>query len=183
MLGGQPVSLATLFFAFLRVALSSFGAGPTWMHHMLVRQRRWLSEEEFAEVLSLCQLLPGPNIVNVAVCIGARTHGAVGSLTALAGFVVVPWVLGFIFGVTCLEYAHLPIVRNVLGGISAAAAGLIIATGIRLLRPHRARPLALLFAALAFAALAFGHLPLVAVIVVLGPLSVLAAALGGSRTR
>jgi len=37
---------------------------------MLVEERRWLNAEEFTDVLSLCQLLPGPNIVNVAVCVG-----------------------------------------------------------------------------------------------------------------
>jgi len=42
---------------------------------MLVEERRWLNAEEFTDVLSLCQLLPGPNIVNVAVCVGARFHG------------------------------------------------------------------------------------------------------------
>jgi chromate transport protein ChrA len=48
-----------------------------------------------------------------------------------------------------LQCAHLPLLQNILRGLSAAAAGLLIATGIRLLMPHRARRAALLFAALA----------------------------------
>src|SRR3989442_6036116 len=49
----------------------------TTLFRSLVEKRRWLSAEEFTDVLSLCQLLPGPNIVNVAVCVGARYHGDV----------------------------------------------------------------------------------------------------------
>lgn len=65
------------------------------------------------------------------------------------GFLLIPWSLGFALGLLCLEYAHLPVLKHILGGIAAAAAGMLIATGTRLLLPHRHRPAAVLFAALA----------------------------------
>jgi chromate transporter len=70
-----------------------------------------------------------------------------------------------------LQHAHHPASQNILGGVSAAA-GLVIATGIRMLLPHRGRPAAVLFAALAFGLMAFGKLPLLFVLLCLAPLSI-----------
>jgi chromate transporter len=86
-------------------------------------------------------------------------------------------------GVLCLEYAHLTVLRNILGGIAAAAAGLLIATGIRLLMPHRRRSAALLFAALAFSLILFGNLPLLVVLFGLVPLSIAVAGIENARAR
>jgi len=86
-------------------------------------------------------------------------------------------------GVLYFEYAHLPVLRNVLGGIAAVAAGLLIATGVRLLMPHRRRPTALLFAALAFALITFAHLPLLVVLFGLVPLSIAVAGIGSARAQ
>jgi len=176
------VSLPALFGEFLR-ASCGVGGGPVWVRHAVVVRRRWVSEAEFADILSLCQFMPGPNVVGIAVCVGEKLRGGIGALTALAGFLVIPWVIGFSIGALFLEYTHLPLLRNILGGVSATAAGLLIATGIRLLMPHRHRPAALVFAFLAFGLMAFGKLPLLAVLFSLAPLSIAVAAIGSARTR
>jgi len=170
-----PLSLGALFAAFLQVSLMAFGGPLVWARRMVVERRQWLSEAEFADILSFCQFLPGPNVVSLAVCIGARFRGLAGALAALAGFILIPWTLGFAIGALLLSYAHIALLAGVLRGISAAAAGLLIGTGLRLLMPHRRRPAALVFAALAFAGLAFVKLPLFAVVGGLVPLSVAAA--------
>src|SRR5262249_38150459 len=99
-----------------------------------------------------------------------------GSLAALSGFIIVPWTTGFALGALYLHFVHIGPLQGILRGVSAAAAGLIIATGVRLLVPHRARPLALLFAALGFVGLAVLKLPLLWVVLTLAPLSIAAAA-------
>jgi chromate transporter len=171
----RPISLAALFVAFLKVGLCGFGGGLVWARRMVVDRQRWLDEREFADLLSLCQFMPGPNIASITVCVGATLRGGSGALAALAGFILIPWTIGFAIGVAILEYAHHPILRNILAGVSAAAAGLLIATGIRLLLPHRGRPAALLSAAVAFAAIVFAKLPLLLVVLALAPLSIAAA--------
>ncbi len=176
---GREVTLAALFVAFLKVSLCAFGGPLVWLRRMVVERQAWLNDQEFAEILSFCQFLPGPNLVSVTVCIGARFRGPAGSLAALSGFIVIPWIVGFGLGALFLSYAHIGLLQNVLRGISAAAAGLIIGTGIKLLMPHRGRPMALLFAALAFAGLAVARQPLLLVVVVLVPLSVAAAGRSG----
>ncbi|HEX3862472.1 MAG TPA: chromate transporter [Stellaceae bacterium] len=169
------VSLRDLFLAFLQVSLSALGGGMVWARQVLVEQRRWLDEQEFADILSLCQFMPGPNIASMTLCVGARLHGTSGALVSLAGFIVIPWTLGFALGALYLHYAHFGPLQDILRGISAAAAGMVMAVGFKLLTPHRRRPAALLFAALGFAGLAFVRLPLVVVVLVLAPLSIAAA--------
>ncbi len=181
----QPVSLASLFTAFLIVSLCGVGGGGgiVWARRVAVETRRWISDAEFADIVSLCQFMPGPNIVGIAVCVGAKLRGAAGTIAALAGFLVIPWAVGLSLGLLYLKFAHLPVLRNILGGIAAAAAGLLIATGIRLLLPHRRRPAALLFAGLAFVLIIFGRLPLLVVLFSLVPLSIVVAGIENARAR
>lgn len=179
----ESVSLAALFGEFLRTSLSGFGGGPVWARHAVVERRRWLSDAEFADILSLCQFLPGPNVVGIAVCVGEKLRGGIGALAALAGFLVIPWVIGLGIALVLLEHAPQPLLRNTLSGVSAGAAGLLIATGIKLLSPWRRSPAALLFATLAFALMAFAKLPLLAVLLALAPLGIAVAAVGALRAQ
>jgi chromate transporter len=177
----DQTALAALFIAFLKVSLCGFGGGLVWARRIVVEQTHWMNELEFTETLTLCQLMPGPNIVGIAVCVGAKLRGAIGAITAVAGFILLPWALGLSLGWLVLQRTHLPLLQNILGGLSAAAAGLIIATGIRLLMPHRARPTALLFTGLAFVGMAFTKLPLLVVLLALAPMSIAATAVGGTK--
>jgi chromate transporter len=181
----QRVRLGTIFWALLTVSLCSVGGGGGLVlaRRIGVEQRGWITDRDFADIVSLCQFLPGPNIVGIAVCLGTKLRGAAGALAALAGFLLVPWVIGFSLAVLLFRYAHLPVLRHVLGGLSAAAAGLLIAIGMRLLRPHRGRPAALVFAALAFGLMAFTRLPLLLVLFSLLPLSIGVAAVERTAVR
>jgi chromate transporter len=179
----EHVALAALFIAFLKVSLCSFGGGLVWARRITVEQRHWINEEEFADILSLCQFMPGPNVVGIAVCIGAKLRGLIGAIAAVSGFVLLPWTIGFSLGVLYLQHAHIAVLQNILGGVSAAAAGLLIATGIRMLMPHRSRVQALAFAALAVGGMVFTKLPLLVVLFSLTPLSIAIARIGNARTQ
>ncbi len=173
------VSLAALYGAFLKASLFSFGGGLLlWTRRILVEERHWVSDHEFADTLSLCQLLPGANFANLSVCIGARFRGAPGAVAALLGLTLVPLVLTLLLGVLYLHIADLPIVRRVLGGAASVGAGMVLATAVRLMLPHRRRPLALLFAALALAGIIVAKLPLPVVLFGLAPFSIAANWLG-----
>lgn len=177
------VSLGAIAVAFLTVSSLGFGGGVVWARRIAVDRRRWLSEAEFLDIVSLTQFLPGPNIVGIAVCVGAKLRGGAGALAAIAGFLLIPWSVGLVIGVIGLEYAHTPLLRNVLGGISATAAGLLVATGVKLLLPHRRRPAAIIFASLALTLLAFSKMPLLAVLFILAPASIAVAACLPVATR
>jgi chromate transporter len=176
-----PVALAALFVAFLMVSLCSFGGGLVWARRIVVDQRRWLNLEEFTDILSLCQLMPGPNVVGIAVCVGAKLRGSLGAIVAVSGFVLIPWMVGFPLGILYLRHAHLAAVQHVLGGVAATASGLLIATGIKMPVPHRTRPQAMIVAALAVGGMVFTTLPLLVVLAGLAPLSIAVAGIENAR--
>lgn len=179
----RPASLGALFYEFLKVSLLGFGGGIVLAHRAAVERHRWLTEAEFADALTLCQFMPGPNVVGIAVCVGAKTRGAFGAFTAFAGFALVPGAIGFALALIYLGQTRIPLVQNILSGISVAAAGLMLATGLRLLRPHWRNPRVVAFAVLAFAGLALARFPLLLVLAVLAPLSVAAAVFERQRQR
>jgi len=164
-----------LFLRFTQVALAGFGGVMPFARRMLVEERRWLSAEEFTDVLSLCQLLPGPNIVNVAVCVGARYHGVRGALAAFAGLMTAPFFIIIGLGALYTEYGHLPAVAALFRGISAAAAGLVVAMGLKMATSRRLRSAMAWFAVITFIGIALMRLPLVVFLLGAAPVSVAAA--------
>jgi chromate transporter len=164
--------LIDLYLAFMQISLSGFGGAINWAHRALVQQRRWMNDEDFTETLSLCQFLPGPNIVNFAMCLGQRQHGLSGALAALAGVFSVPLFIFILLGFLYSEFGQIAFIHGFLAGISAAAAGFIITIGVRLAQPHRRRPLSMLFGLAAFVGVGMLRFPLLEVMLVLAPLSV-----------
>lgn len=130
-----PISLSELFVAFLTISLSGFGGVLAWSRRMVVEERGWMSAEEFNEAYALCQMLPGPNIVNFSVVFGARFRGPIGAAIALLGLLGPPVVIVTIFGIVYARYGQIESVQRVLAGVSAAAAGLIIGTTAKMSEP------------------------------------------------
>ncbi|HEY6720008.1 MAG TPA: chromate transporter [Burkholderiales bacterium] len=164
-----------LFIRFTQVAVSGFGGVMPFARRMLVEERRWLSAEEFTDVLSLCQVLPGPNIVNVAVCVGARYHGVRGALAALAGLLTAPFFIILALGALYTHYGHLPPVAALFRGVSATAAGLVVAMGLKMATSRRLRSAMALFTVVTFIGIALMRLPLAVFLLGAAPLSIAAA--------
>jgi chromate transporter len=173
--GPAPPSLSALFVAFLLVGVCGFGGGIVWVDRFVVARRRWLSAQDFTELLSLAQIMPGPNLATLAVCIGARLRGLPGALAALAGFMVIPATAGFVAGALLLAHSGDAIIQGMLTGIAATASGLVIGTGLRLLR-QAPKPDAWVMAALAFGLIVFFRLPLPVVLGGVAPVGIALAA-------
>ena len=169
------VSLGALFSGFLRITLSGFGGTLPWARRTLVDERRWLSEREFVDALSLCQFLPGPNVVNLSIVVGRRFRGAMGALSAFAGLIVAPFLIVLGLGLLYARYGRLSVIDHILGGISAAAAGLVWTMGLQMAGTFARIPRAIAFALLAAAATGLMRWPILPVIAVLAPLSIAAA--------
>jgi chromate transporter len=172
----EAPSVADLFVRFTQVGVSGFGGVMPWARRMLVEERRWLSSEEFSETLSLCQILPGPNIVNVAVCVGARFRGFRGALAAFMGLLCAPLAIILGLGALFTQYGELPAISAAFRGISAAAAGMIVAMGLKMAASRRLRSPMAAFALAAFIAIALVRMPLGIFLLVAAPASVAAAA-------
>jgi chromate transporter len=105
-------SALEVFLAFLRLGLTSFG-GPiahiAYFRHDLIIRRRWMSEAAFADIVTLCQLLPGPTSSQVGFAIGINQAGALGGLAAFVGFTTPSAIIMF------AAAAGLPLLSGVLG--------------------------------------------------------------------
>jgi chromate transporter len=172
---------ADLFLAFVRITMSGFGGALPWTRHMFVERKKWLTPEEFNDAYALCQLLPGPNIVNFAAVFGSRMRGASGALAAWAGFLLLPFTVMVTAAILYRQYGDVQAVRGVLAGLAPAAAGLLVATAAKMAAPvFRGRgPAAVLVIAVAVA-IGVLNWPLLYVLLVLTPLSI---ALSAWRSR
>lgn len=166
-----------IFFAFFRITMLAFGGAIAWVHRSLVVERKWLDEREFAETLSLCQFLPGPNITNFAVAVGLRFRGVRGACAALGALIIPPMCILIAIGVLYDHIVGLAAVRGALNGLAACAAGLFIVLLVNLLRTlARTRPAVTLpIATVSFAAVLGGFLSVPLALLTLGPLSIAVA--------
>jgi len=156
----------------LQVALSAFGGGlSAWSQRIVVEERRWLSNEEFLTGLTVARLLPGPNQINMAVYVGAFFHGLRGALVALAGMLLVPFTLLMALGLAYFSLHTLPAIDRVLAGVVAAAAGMALSMGFKILGQYRGDPIALLLAAGTLVAMEGFHVRLVPLVLVVSPLA------------
>jgi chromate transporter len=170
----MPGSLLEIFLAFAWVSLKSFGGVLPWARRMLVIEKRWMTPQEFNEVLALCQFLPGPNIVNLCAVWGRRAGGVPAILASLSGLLGPSVALMVVAGTLYRTYGALPELRGVLAGLAAGAAGLILSTAVQMAEPLArqrlgpAHPMAIA----TFVAVGILRLNLPLVLIVLGPLSV-----------
>ncbi|ASL46509.1 Chromate transport protein [Burkholderia sp. AD24] len=165
-------TLREIFGGFLGLGLISFGGALPLARRALVEQRRWLSSEEFTDLLGLCQFLPGGNVINLSVAMGMRFRGVPGALAGLLGLIAGPSLVVIGLGVLYEHTQNDPHVRHLFAGLAAAAAGLLIAMAVKIVLPLRGKPLAALIAVLGFIAIAILRLPLLPTMLVLTPLSI-----------
>jgi chromate transporter len=171
----QPHSLSDLFFSFTFLALQGFGGVLAVVQRELVEKKRWMTREQFVEDWAVAQILPGPNVINLALMIGDRCFGIRGAIAAVAGMLTFPLVLVLGLALVYTHYAANPQVAGALRGMGAVAAGLITATGMKLSGALRKHPLGvslcIALGAATFASIALLRWPLVWVLLVLGGLS------------
>lgn len=179
----EPPTFGAIFIAFAGMAIMGFGGVLPHARHALVERRRWLTPAEFTEVVALGQFLPGGNIINVAVVIGDRWRGPLGSLVAVIGLLASPSLVVIALGSLYLTYGQHAAVHQALAGATAAAAGLILATGWRMAEPlvRGGSPLGLGLMAASFAAIGILKLPLLPTLAVLLPLGIALAWWKGVR--
>ena len=167
------VSLREIFFLFFQIGSLSFGGGlVAWVYREVVERRKWLSETEFLSGFTLCQVLPGINMTNMAVYVGQRMRGIAGAAVGLAGMLLVPF-----FAVIGLVSIYAEIETNLtlqsfMDGVATTAVGLFLSIGVKSLRISAKDILPL--ATMAGVVVMVGVLswPLIPVILGLAPLSV-----------
>jgi chromate transporter len=161
-----------LFLTFMKIGAVGFGGVGPWARRIIVEERGWLDERDYAEVLSICGTLPGPNVGNVSVFIGDRYHGLVGSILALTGLMSGPLAILLGLGFLYEWLGGVPAIDGAIGGVAAAAAGLFLGTALKMAERLKLSAAALAILACAFVAVGLFRWPLIAVVLALAPVSI-----------
>lgn len=171
----RPANLRALFWAFTRLSMMGFGGVLPIAQRELVERQRWLSAAEFAELLSIGQVLPGPNVVNLSLMVGDRYFGLRGAVVAVTGMIAAPMAVVLALAALYHGLADVPQVVGAVRGMGAVSAGLIGAMGLKLMPTLARNPLgrALWIPVALAASVAVGllRLPLWSVIAGLGAVS------------
>jgi chromate transporter len=171
-----PPSCAALARGFMRIGISGFGGVLPYARYTIVDTEKWLTDRDFTELLSAGQLIPGPNIVNVAVMLGTRFRGWRGAAAAFCGLMIPPFIVFVVLAAVYANILEYPWVSKALIGVAAVAAGQIFSVGYRLGAAMPMKPWAFLLAAAAYLGVTVLHLPLPWVVVALAPLGMFCAA-------
>ncbi|MCC7371295.1 MAG: chromate transporter [Chloroflexi bacterium] len=164
-----------LYLAFFKIGICAFGGVGPWARRVIVEEEGWFDDREYAELLGLAQVLPGPNVGNVSVFIGDRFHGALGAALALGGLMTGPIVTLLLLGMGFDWLVSFPPIDGAVHGVAAAAAGLFIGTALKMADRLRLGLPALAILGCAFVGIGLLRLPLLPVIGVLAPISMLLA--------
>jgi chromate transporter len=174
-----PASPGELFRVFNALALQGFGGVLAVAQRELVERQRWMDKAQFLELLSMGQVLPGPNIVNMSLMIGDRFFGWRGAVAATAGLLVLPLFIVLTLAALFNQLAALPMVTGALRGMGVVAAGLVIATALKLAATLKGNPMGttwcLAYGALTLLAVGVMRWPMVWVVLGLGSAAVFTA--------
>ncbi|WP_424812172.1 chromate transporter [Roseococcus sp. YIM B11640] len=168
----EKPSKLELFLGFAKIGSLGFGGVGPWARHVIVEERKWLTEREYAEVLGLGQILPGPNVGNASVMIGRGFYGFAGALLATGGLYIGPLCILVVLSLLYEAYGDLPRVAPFMEGVAAAAAGMVIGTALKMAFNLKASAELVGVGILAIIAAAWLRLPLPIIVVVLAPLGI-----------
>ncbi|HZS84015.1 MAG TPA: chromate transporter [Stellaceae bacterium] len=166
------VPLREIALVFSRIGISSFGGGlVAWIYREAVERRRWLPDREFLSGLALSQVLPGANMVNLALYLGMQLRGGWGALAAVLGLLALPILVIIAMFEIYARLRGLAAAHFILDGIATAALGLNIATGVKAMR-RSTDAFAVAIALAVFLAVGVLRWPMLAAVLGLAPVSI-----------
>lgn len=167
------VSIGRIFLEFLQIGATSFGGVVPYLRGSLVTKLHWVDDKEFVEKLSISQSLPGLNATNMAILVGEKLRGALGSLAAIIGICLPGAVL--MYGVAIFYRIHGDHiwVTAALKGVAAAAVGLILSTVVGLSKKSLTSNVDFVFIALTVIAVNRLHQSVPGTLIAVGLLAIL----------
>jgi chromate transporter len=181
----QPKSKTDLFISFTILALQGFGGVLAVAQRELVERKRWMTPAQFVEEWAVAQILPGPNVINLCLMVGGRYFGLPGALAAMAGMLAAPTAVLLLLALAFGSVSDLAWAQGALRGMGAVAAGMIAATGIKLIPALKLNPMGLTVCTAVmlttFAAVSLFRWPLLWVLLGIGSLACACAYIQLSR--
>lgn len=165
--------LGQLLWLFAYVGGTSFGGGLTaYLRRVVVDQKEWLTNEDFVHGLSMAQLIPGVNALNLSVWLGWRLRGLVGAILSPIAMLLPPGLMVLGMGLVYFQKGNLPAADAVLKGIGAAAVGLTAALAVQVKAKTRRPYVSFLLIAATFYVVAIMKMHIFTAIGILTPISI-----------
>jgi chromate transporter len=165
-------TLKEIFQAFFKIGISAFGGALPWARRVIVDERRWLSDKEFTEIITVCQAVPGPNVVNVSVFFGARHHGVIGGLVAFVALVGAPLCVLLVLNHLYQTFVHVPQVKSAMHGMGIVATSYLVVMSLKMARPFHTKSWAIALCLIAALLSALLHWPMALVLLICGAVGV-----------
>jgi chromate transporter len=127
-----------LFLTWLRIGATSYGGGAVVQYLIqenFIHQNPWLSAEEYARILAMCQITPGLTLIAITITIGKQLGGWMGILVSLAGLILPSTAITVAMTAVYASVRDLPPVQSSLRAVFAAIVGVSLATTWRNVRP------------------------------------------------
>jgi len=128
----EITSIWEIFLEFVIIGATSFGGVVPYLRDRLITKRQWIDDKEFVEMLSISQSLPGLNATNMAILVGQKLRGVLGSIVAILGVCLPGGALMYGVGLFYRLHGDHVWTTAALKGVAAAAVGLILATVVSL---------------------------------------------------
>jgi chromate transporter len=178
------VGLNQLLATFVRLGTMTFGGGvQSWIHREVVQRLGWINDKSFLSGMTVAQILPGANPVNMALYVGLQLRGGAGAAVAVFGMLIPAFCTTLILGALYRSYGHLSVVHFVLGGMAAAGVGATLTMGIKVARRLPRNLVTMLIAVTVFVLVGVLRWPMIPVVAVMVPLSIAAAFVAERKTE
>src|SRR5215470_1587707 len=128
-------NLGEFFRASLFLGVVGFGGGLSVLaniHSLAVARRRWLTDREFTNTVTVAQMLPGGAAANALAYMGLRFGGVNGALLGYVGFVLPGWIAVMALAFLYVRFGTNPNAETLLGGFNAAVVGIIGAITLKM---------------------------------------------------
>ena len=128
--------LLQLFFAFAKIGLFAIGGGYAAMpliREQVVQINGWLTMNEFADLVTIAEMTPGPIAINAATFVGMRVAGLAGVLAATAGNILPSIVIVTMLSIIYCKYKEMSLLKSVLASLRPAVVALIASAGLSIL--------------------------------------------------
>lgn len=175
--GGKPhVAFFALYNVFFWIGLFSFGGGLlAWIQREVVVKRGWMRDEDFLPGVALAQVLPGVNSTNMAVYVGRHLRGVAGAAVALTGMLTGPFLVMLAAAASYKAILGVPALHAAMAGVAAGAIGMLLRMGVIAVKTSGRGLMSIVIMLSVFVAIGVMKWPLVPVVLVAVPLSVLVA--------
>ena len=136
--------ILTLFLSFFKIGAFTFGGGYAMLsllENEFVEKKKWLTKDEFLDMVAIAESTPGPIAINSATFIGHKTAGVIGSAFATLGVVLPSFIIIYVISLFLDAFLGFTLVANAFRGIQACVVYLIGSTGIKLFKQMEKKPL------------------------------------------